>query len=347
MNKNYRKTNQKNKPWKELFCLVATISIFLSAIFTKDAVANDYSVPLKNCSAKELTAFYHFKSLEPSSQNYEQTQPLYAKVTEFVKSKTKDNGKPIQEQLSKEDNVKLNSMLEKLNSFEIRNNIEKIYFRDKALLIGMIGIVQDEDMNVKEMLNKDPNLLALFLSINNSWIDKSNAMQKPFYANKENNTCNIYTLALQIQDESASRINASAEEIKALSQDAVSIMEKVNNPKVGLELLTPNERQKYNRMKDVFPKLSKYRNTFDYLERIKAIAYVADLRYQNAVEVWTRNLGDVSSVDKSLEKKFASNAKYASDFKKIYQYLILFDRSFPYKEFEEKAFKSPNDLFSK
>jgi hypothetical protein len=100
-------------------------------------------------------------------------------------------------------------------------------------------------------------------------------------------------------------------------------------------------------MKDVFPKLSKFRNTFDYLERIKAMAYVADLRYQNAVEVWTKNLGDMSTIDKSLERKFSKDANYIKDFQAIHQYLNMFDSNFPYLEFYEKATKSPNDLFRK
>ena len=308
------------------------------------AHSQTYEVPLKNCSAKELIAFYYFKSLEPTVKYYDESKLVNEQAMKFIASKKLDKNKSMASQLNAKDQLKLNSLLEKVTAYSVRGNIEKVNFRNLAVLTYMIQIIQAED-DVKDFLSKDLKAVALLISMISEMESKENNFQPPFYEVRNSTICNIYTLSQQVQAELSMQINASPDEIKALAKDAPALMEKVNKDKDGLTALNSEERRKYNRMKDVFSKLASFRDKDSRLERLKAVAYVSDLQYENSVEVWEKNLGNISSIDQSLRNKFLSNPKYTNDFNKISRLISLFDKDFPYKDFYEVATRNPSELF--
>ncbi len=303
-------------------------------------------VPLKNCSAKELTAFYFFKSLEPVNKYYEQTKAVNEQVMRFIESKKLDNKKSMASQLSTKDQLKLNSLLEKVNAYKIRQNIEEVNFRNLALLIYMIQIIQVED-DMSKFISKDVKASALLISLVEQWQSKDNNLEAPFYEVKNPKTCNIFTLSELIQIEHAEQINATPEEIRSLAKEAPTLTEKVNRDSQGLTWLTLEERKKYARMKDVFSKLSIFKSKNEHLEQIKAVAYVSDLKYENAVEVWEKNLGNLNNLDQSLQDKFSANRKYKNDFNRISIFINVFDNRYPFQEFYESAMRDPSNLFEK
>lgn len=320
--------------------------LLFSILFIEATCAHSqsYEVPLKNCSAKELTAFYYLKSLEPSNRYYEESKSVIDQAQKFIESKKFDENKSIASQLSTKDQLKLNSLLEKSAAYDIRMNIEKVNFRNLAVLIYMLQIIQDSDMD-KDFLDKDPKATALLISMLLEWEAKENNFQPPFYEVKNIKSCNVYTLAHQIQLEFFEKVNASPEEIKGLATVAGAIMEKVNKDKNGLNSLTSDERKKYNRIRDVFPKFKNFKDNDKRLEQIKSVAYVSDLKYENAVNVWEKNLGNINTIDQSLQIKFSASPKYAKDFNKINNFLSVFDANYPYKDFYESARRNPSELF--
>ena len=327
--------------------LIKTL-LLVAIVFVEATLAHSqsYEVPIKNCSPKELIAFYYFKSLEGTVKYYEESKLVNEQAMKFVESKKLDKNKSMASQLNTKDQLKLNSLLEKVTAYSVRSNIEKVNFRNLALLTYMIQIIQAED-DVKDFLSKDLKAVALLISMISEMESKENNFQSPFYEVKNSNTCNIYTLSQQIQLELSAQINASPDEIKALAKDAPALMEKVNKDKDGLTALNSEERRKYNRMKDVFSKLASFRDKDNRLERLKSAAYVSDLQYENAVAVWEKNLGSISSIDQSLQNKFSSNLKYSNDFNKISRLMSLFEKDFPYQDFYETAARNPAELFKK
>lgn len=310
------------------------------------AHSQSHEISLKNCSAKELIVFSYFKSLEPSKRYYEESKSVSEQAMKFIDSKKLDKNRSMS-QLSTKDQLKLNLLLEKINAYTVRANIEKVNFRNLAVLIYMIQIIQDDDADIKDFLDKDPKITALFISMLKDWGSKDNNFQPPFYEVRNTNTCNLYTLAQQIQIEFFEKINASTDEIKDLVKNSDEIMKKVSDDKNGLKSLTPDERKKYNRMRDVFPKLASFRNNNERLEQLKSVAYVSDLKYENAVDVWERNLGNISTIDQSLQSKFSANQKYAKDFNRINNFLSLFEKMYPHQDFYESATQNPTELFKK
>jgi hypothetical protein len=212
-----------------------------------------------------------------------------------------------------------------------------------SILIAMVGIVQNiNNLYSKKLSDDKSKLVALLTYQGTMWHSDEYKLQKPFYKIKDDKNCNIYTLSQQTINESFIQINASQEEVDTLSIDAPAIMEKID--KYGEEILASSERIKYNRMKEVFPKLSNFKNNYELLERIKAVAYLVDIRYENAIEVWEKNLGDIAGIDASFEKRLKDNPKYYNDFRTIYGYIRQFDEFFPWKEFYEQSIKSPTEV---
>jgi hypothetical protein len=311
------------------------------------AHGQNLDVPLKTCSPEKLVSSYYFKSLQSSNVYYERALNFNEQARRFVENRRLDKDIPMSAQLSVADQLSLNSILEKINSYDARINIEQLNFRNLAILVFMIQVIRDDNVGAKDFALKNPKATALLVSAIAAWNSRENNLQAPFYENKNPDICNIYTLSEQIQREFYSRVSASNEEIQSLIGESAAIIGKVEKDGGGLRFLTPSEKLKYNRIKDIFPKVVKYEEGYGYLERVKALAYVSDLKYQSAVEVWDNNLGDLSPLKKSLQAKFSANEKYAKDFKIIADLLSDFERDFPFKAFYVTASRHPTEIFKK